>query len=66
MAVDPVFDHSPCSNLFSLFVKKLYLFSLKTGAILPFSSSLSEIEPNVLSSGDCVLLEMVANKKKSL
>jgi len=45
---------------------KLYLFSLKTGAILPFSSSLSEIEPNVLSSGDCVLLEMVANKKKSL
>jgi hypothetical protein len=44
--------------------QKLYLFSLKTGAILPFGSALHEIETNVLDTGDCILLEMVANKKK--
>ncbi|ELR17077.1 ZFAND1 protein [Acanthamoeba castellanii str. Neff] len=43
---------------------KLYLFSLKTGAILNFSSALCDIETNVLDTGDCILLEMVANKKK--
>jgi hypothetical protein len=44
--------------------QKLYLFSLKTGAILNFSSALCDIESNVLDTGDCLLLEMVANKKK--
>jgi hypothetical protein len=44
--------------------QKLYLFSLKTGAILNFSSALCDIETNVLDTGDCILLEMVANKKK--
>jgi hypothetical protein len=47
-----------------LLSQKLYLFSLKTGAILNFSSALCDIETNVLDTGDCILLEMVANKKK--